>query len=236
MEMTFSQISAILFDKDGTLFDFSASWSGWAYGVIEGLSDGDTASMARLAEALQFDLALRQFHPSSPVIAGTLEESADLMLPHLPHMTAEALVAYLLQSSADAEMIAPLPLSPLLEGLAERGYLLGVATNDGVASAHEHLRRAGILGHFAHVLGYDSGYTPKPAPDMLLGFAALAGLAPDRVVMVGDSTHDLIAGRAAGMATIGVLTGMAGADDLKPHADLILPDIGHLAQAFTQAA
>ena len=45
--------------------------------------------------------------------------------------------------------------------------------------------------------------------------------------MVGDSTHDLIAGRAAGMQTVGVLTGMAEAE-LAPLADAVLPDIGHL--------
>ena len=48
--------------------------------------------------------------------------------------------------------------------------------------------------------------------------------------MVGDSRHDLIAGRAAGMATLGVLTGVAGAEDLAPLADLVRPDIGHLPQ------
>jgi len=46
--------------------------------------------------------------------------------------------------------------------------------------------------------------------------------------MVGDSTHDLIAGRAAGMKTIAVLTGMAGPADLAPLADAVLPDIGHI--------
>jgi phosphoglycolate phosphatase len=116
----------------------------------------------------------------------------------------------------------------LLEGLRARGLVLGVATNDAEASAHEHLRAAGIAGHFAHVLGYDSGYTPKPSPDMLLGFADRAGLPPETVAMVGDSTHDLHAGRAAGMVTIGVLTGLADTATLAPHADLVLPDIGHL--------
>jgi len=48
------------------------------------------------------------------------------------------------------------------------------------------------------------------------------------VVMVGDSTHDLIAGRAAGMACVGVLTGTAVEGDLAPFADAVLPDIGHL--------
>ena len=46
--------------------------------------------------------------------------------------------------------------------------------------------------------------------------------------MVGDSRHDLIAGRAAGMQTVGVLTGMAELADLAPFADVVLPDIGHL--------
>jgi phosphoglycolate phosphatase len=46
--------------------------------------------------------------------------------------------------------------------------------------------------------------------------------------MVGDSTHDLRAGRAAGMRTIGVLTGLATAQELSPLATAVLPDIGHL--------
>jgi phosphoglycolate phosphatase len=46
--------------------------------------------------------------------------------------------------------------------------------------------------------------------------------------MVGDSTHDLLAGRAAGMRTVGVLTGLAPEAVLAPHADVVFPNIGHL--------
>ena len=46
--------------------------------------------------------------------------------------------------------------------------------------------------------------------------------------MVGDSTHDLHSGRDAGMLTVAVLTGVAREDELAPHADIVLPDIGHL--------
>jgi phosphoglycolate phosphatase len=46
--------------------------------------------------------------------------------------------------------------------------------------------------------------------------------------MVGDSTHDLVAGRAAGMQTLGVLTGVADSEELAPFADAVLPDIGHI--------
>ena len=49
-----------------------------------------------------------------------------------------------------------------------------------------------------------------------------------QVAMVGDSTHDLHAGRAAGMTTIGVLTGPATEETLAPFADAVLPDISHL--------
>jgi phosphoglycolate phosphatase len=44
--------------------------------------------------------------------------------------------------------------------------------------------------------------------------------------MVGDSRHDLQAGRSAGMRTVAVLTGIATARDLEGLADVILPDIG----------
>ena len=222
------QIDAILFDKDGTLFDFAASWSGWTASVIDGLSQGDDGLAQAMAHVLGYHRAERRFLPHSPVIAGTLAEQVDLLLPFLQGWTPARLEAHLLAEATGSTMVAPVPLAPLMEGLRARGYLLGLATNDGESSAIAHLTRAGILHHFAHVLGYDSGYTPKPAPDMLLGFADRAGLDPARVVMVGDSTHDLIAGRKAGMVTVGVLTGLATADVLAPHADLVLPDIGHL--------
>ena len=105
---------------------------------------------------------------------------------------------------------------------------LGLATNDAEAPAHQHLRIAGVHDLFDFVAGFDSGYGPKPAPGQLLAFAARFGLQPSRVVMVGDSLHDLHAGRAAGMRVVAVLTGIAKADTLAPHADAVLPDISGL--------
>jgi phosphoglycolate phosphatase len=46
--------------------------------------------------------------------------------------------------------------------------------------------------------------------------------------MIGDSLHDLHAGRAAGMAVMGVLTGPATEAELAPHADVVLPSIAAL--------
>jgi phosphoglycolate phosphatase len=53
---------------------------------------------------------------------------------------------------------------------------------------------------------------------------------PCEVVMVGDSTHDLKAGRAAGMVTLGVLTGPAEQKDLEGYADMVLDNIGDIPE------
>ena len=52
----------------------------------------------------------------------------------------------------------------------------------------------------------------------------------DRVDEVRRQRLDRLAGRAAGMRTVAVMTGMAHRGDLEPHADAILPDIGHLPE------
>ena len=49
------RVDGIIFDKDGTLFDFRATWDVWALGVIEELSEGDAALAQRIADAAVFD-------------------------------------------------------------------------------------------------------------------------------------------------------------------------------------
>lgn len=223
-----SKIAGILFDKDGTLFDFHRSWGGWAQALIGELAAGDPALAQALASSAGYDLARGRFDPSSPVIAGTPAEIAALLLPHLPGHDAGGLTDLLNRRAARASMVEAVPLAPFLAGLRGRGLRLGVATNDAEQAARAHLAAAGVAEAFDFVAGYDSGHGGKPAPGMLLAFARATGLPPAQVAMVGDSRHDLQAGRAAGMVTVAVLTGMAGPEELRPLADTVLPDIGHL--------
>ena len=64
-------ISAVLFDKDGTLFDFQVSWSGWARAFLSELAGDDAPRAAELGGRIGFDWAQGVFHPDSCVIAGT---------------------------------------------------------------------------------------------------------------------------------------------------------------------
>ena len=120
-------------------------------------------------------------------------------------------------------------LTAVLGELRGRGLRIGLATNDTEAPARAHLAEAGIADLFDVISGCDSGHGAKPEPGMLLAFAHALRLDPARVVMVGDSRADLMAGRAAGMWAVGVLTGIAQHDELAPHADAVLPDIAALA-------
>ncbi|HMO08327.1 MAG TPA: HAD family hydrolase [Paracoccaceae bacterium] len=220
-------IAGIVFDKDGTLFDFRASWGGWAARLLRDLS-ADPDEAQRLGAAIGFDTRSATFHPDSPVIAATAEDIAADLVPHLPGWSHAALVARMNALAEAAPMAPAVPLRPVLSDLRRRGLRLGLATNDTEAPARAHLVAHGVDDLFDFVAGYDSGHGAKPAPGQLLAFAAATGLVPAQVVMVGDSRHDLMAGRAAGMRTVGVLTGIAGAAELAPLADTVLPDIAAL--------
>lgn len=220
-------IDGMIFDKDGTLFDFRKSWGGWVLRLLEDVTP-DPALRARLARTLGFDAARMDFAPDSLVIAHTAPEIAETMLPLLPGWQAGRLVDRMNELAATAPTVEAVPLRPLLSGLRARGLKLGLATNDTEAPARAHLSGAGVLDLFDFVAGYDSGHGGKPAPGQLLAFARQTGLPPGRIAMIGDSRHDLEAGRAAGMVCVAVLTGVAMAGDLAPHADIVLDDIGHL--------
>lgn len=221
-------IGAILFDKDGTLFDFRATWAGWAEKFLLGVALQDRARATEIGHHIGFDLPTGRFRPDSIVIAATPAEIAEDLAPHLPEIPLHDLLARINDEAGQAPQRPVLRLDRLLDQLRGLGLVLGVATNDAEAPARAHLAGAGILDKFDFIAGFDSGHGAKPAPGQMLAFAAAAGLPPARIAMVGDSLHDLVAGRAAGMRTIGVLTGIAGAPELETHADAILPDIGHL--------
>ncbi|WP_233489101.1 HAD family hydrolase [Rhodovulum sp. 12E13] len=221
-------LRGLLFDKDGTLFGFQATWGGWAADLVERLADGESGVRDDLAARIRLDLDARLFDPGSPIVAGTVDEAVALMLPALPGWEFGALRARVIDESRAIVPVEAVPLAPLLSRLGQAGYALGIATNDAEEAARAQLAGLGLGESFPFLAGADSGHGAKPGPGQCLAFAAETALAPEEVAMIGDSTHDLHAGRAAGMVCVAVLTGTATADDLAPHADAVLPDIGHL--------
>lgn len=221
-------IGGIIFDKDGTLFDFRRTWADWAARLMLELAAQDIARAQALGAVVGFDLASRDFAPDSPVIGQTPVELADMLAPHVPGCVPARLVERMNLLAAEVPLAEAVALRPLLQRLRARGLRIGLVTNDAEVPAHAHLNRAGVADLFDFVAGCDSGHGAKPAPGQLLAFCRQTGLDPRAVVMVGDSLHDLHAGKNAGMRRVGVLTGIAGAEELRPHADTVMTDIGGL--------
>ncbi|GEK49049.1 phosphoglycolate phosphatase [Bisbaumannia pacifica] len=91
-----------------------------------------------------------------------------------------------------------------LEGLAARGLTLTLVTNKPAAFIAPILGGLGIEGCFARCLGGDSLAEKKPHPAPLLAMSDHFEVPPSRCLMVGDSRHDIAAGKAAGFRTLAV--------------------------------
>jgi phosphoglycolate phosphatase len=234
-------IRGILFDKDGTLFDFNATWRGVMQETLNALSPGDPVRAARMAEAAGYDPRTGAFTPGSAIVAGSSADVAAIWAPFVPGTSARMLEAALnarAEAAGRADLVpAAADLPGLLDGFRAMGCVLGVATHDSEAGARRHLTEVGALDRFDFIAGYDSGHGLKPGPGMVLAFCERTGLDPSEVAMIGDSVHDLGAGRSAGAGlVIGVLTGPAPETELAPFADMVLASIEHLPNALRTLA
>lgn len=95
---------------------------------------------------------------------------------------------------------------PLLDDLKARGYLLAVATGKSRRGLDEVLRSVELRGTFDGSRTADET-AGKPDPLMLQELMAEFGVAPGRLLMIGDTTHDLQMAASAGCPSVGVSYG-----------------------------
>ena len=91
-----------------------------------------------------------------------------------------------------------------LEGLSARGLGLALITNKPAAFIDPILEALTLRDYFQLTLGGDSLPEKKPHPAPLLHLAAHFEIAPQHCLMVGDSRHDIEAGKRAGFRTLAV--------------------------------
>ena len=106
-----------------------------------------------------------------------------------------------------AELVFP----GVAEGLAElrhQGITLAVATSKFHASADALLGAAGLRDCFTVLIGADDVTHPKPHPESALTILTRCAVGPERAVAVGDTSHDLLMARAAGIRSIAVTYGV----------------------------
>lgn len=95
---------------------------------------------------------------------------------------------------------------PLLNDLRERGHLLTVATGKSRRGLDEALHSVQLKGVFDGSRTADQT-AGKPHPLMLQELMAEFDVAPERLLMIGDTTHDLQMAVNAGCASVAVSYG-----------------------------
>ncbi|MGX1787845.1 HAD family hydrolase [Bosea sp. NPDC055332] len=233
--MTRPAISGILFDKDGTLIDYQASWAPTNLSAGRLAARGDADLAARLLTVAGVDPATGYATSDGLLASGNTEDVAQAWIEvGSPFGMAE--LTDRLDTLFRSAVVAAVPvcdLSALFASLTGRGLVLGIASSDSEAAVAATAERFGLEPHLAFLCGYDSGHGAKPGRGMVDGFCAATDLPTDAVAVVGDSTHDMHMAAAAGAGyRIAVLTGAGSAETLRPLSHLLLPSIATLEQAL----
>ncbi len=94
----------------------------------------------------------------------------------------------------------------LLNGLKTQGYVLAVATGKSRRGLDDALQAVELKGlfHGSRTADQTAG---KPHPQMLHELMHEFGVSPERTLMIGDTTHDLLMARNANCASVGVSYG-----------------------------
>jgi len=227
-------LKGLLFDKDGTLIDFFATWMPAYCLAADRIADdaGVPDHADRLLLAGGYDRPNDHLAPDSLLAAGTNEELIAIWRATLGrHATADLdrIVLETFAEFSEGEITPTADLAPLFADLKASGYRLGMATNDDTSAAAWTAERFGLTAMLELVIGADAGHGGKPGPGMALAFCEATGLHPREVAIIGDSAADSGMARAAGLgAAIGVCTGAAPAAALQPHFDVVIASVADL--------
>jgi pyrophosphatase PpaX len=115
-----------------------------------------------------------------------------------------------------------------VRALKAAGHPIGVVTAKVEAGAERTLRLVGLRDQVDVIVAADTVERSKPDPMPVRHALQRLDRPPGEAVMIGDSPHDLAAGRGAGTATAGVCWGAASREALAPLADHLLTEVAQI--------
>ena len=120
------------------------------------------------------------------------------------------------QNTIHDDLLRPFPgAAETVAELDRRGYRLAIVTSKHRRSAMRGMELCGIVSHFDVIVTPEDVAEPKPHPEPVLLALQKLGVAPEEALFVGDSPHDIAAGRAAGTRTAAALWGPFGREALE---------------------
>lgn len=196
------QPMAVLFDLDGTLVD----------------------SIELLIASMEYSFEGRTRRPSVAEWVQLIGTPLDTMLANWAE-SADDVVA-LRARYREHQLLWHDSMVKLYPGMVDTvralhaaGHPLGIVTSKMEYGARRALKLAGIESCFDVVVGIEQTTKHKPEPEPVWYALEKLGASRERAIFVGDSTHDMHAGRAAGVTTVAALWGpytRAQLEDTKP--------------------
>ncbi|MBS0255452.1 MAG: HAD-IA family hydrolase [Proteobacteria bacterium] len=208
-----------VFDCDGTLVDGQA-------GVV--------AAMARAFAAE--GLAAPDPRMVRRIVGLSLPQAVARLAPTLGAEQRASVVEHYKAAFRTAreggELVEPLfdGLAGVIETLAARGWVLGVATGKSRRGLDHCLAMHGLTRHF-NTLQTADHHPSKPHPAMLEAALDEALATPGDAVMIGDTVYDIDMARAIGVRAIGVAWGYHAPEELiAAGAEAVARDAAHLLE------
>jgi phosphoglycolate phosphatase len=207
-------ITTVLFDLDGTLID----------------SQRDIAHAFQQALQYMTDAAL----PHESAIARHIGKPLAQMLHDLGHsLTVAQVDAFVatyrrLYITHGTRYTQPYPgVMATLRALSSHTF--GVVTTKDQHQAEHVLHQVRLAPFLQHIQGSTAGMRLKPAPDAIFAALRALGCQPQQALMVGDTTADILAGKAAGVTTCAVTYGYGTREELQQcHPDYVIETFSEL--------
>ena len=234
-------IKAIIFDKDGTLFNYADFW-----GPIVSRNSIIGFKRFNISEEMADELAYsfektfgvdrnRINHPEGilfrhdKIVSGILRVSWKSIRNGLNPIKVMKVLTSLIDHvniDNDIEQYEFPPVAPLFRALKDHGYVIGIVTNDMTESTMKFLKAMHIDRMVDFLRCRDSGCLNKPNPDSINELCRAYQIDSSEVCMVGDTKIDMKFGKNGKVGyRIAVLTGCGDEPLLRKNSDVVYPTV-----------
>lgn len=207
------RVKGVLLDLDGTLVDSKEAYLEAARTAFAAVGKKTVDTKV----ALEIPRRLEQYRPIDDIVTQDLQKFLETYLKTYYSVT--------------TTKTKPIPhISDTLKKLSEKAKLALVTMRYVPKKAViEELEKFGLSQYFDYVMTALDTRNPKPSPEGLIKCVKELGVQMCDCVVVGDSVSDIRAGKAAGVKTVAVLSGIFSFEELrKEEPDLILETVNLL--------
>lgn len=215
------KVAAVLFDIDGTLVDSNEQHvDAWAFAFRE-------AGHPQEREDIR-----GQIGKGGDLLVPALLPSAD---PKLSKSIADAQGRHFKQTYLDH--VRPFPgAAELIAAVHASGRKVVLASSATISELDHYVALLGVGSRLAAMTSIDDVDTSKPAPDIFSTALETIGVAAPDALVVGDTTYDVEAARAAGLASVAVASGPFSARQLRDAgAAAVYADVADLLARWKQS-